>query len=477
MNFLTSTYLILFTLTVLGTYLLPRRCQNGLLLAANYIFYLWANPILGLLLAAATLVGYGCARAMERVQRRRLCLTLGLLCLFGALFVFKYLDFFCQTFLDLTGLGGSFRSGLVLPIGISFYSFSLAGYLFDVYRHKITPERNLLDFAVFASLFPSILCGPINRARELLPQLKTARRFEAEAVQGGLWRFLCGAAKKLVAASLLGDLIDPVWADPAAFGSGAWIIAAAAYSLYIYLDFSAYSDMAIGSAQVLGLRLMENFTAPYLSRSVKSFWKKWHISLTSWFREYLYFPLGGSRKGKARTRINVLIVFTVSGLWHGAGYTFLLWGLLNGVYQVLEDVTQDARFRLHRRLRIREDNRGLALVQGLLAFALVTIAWVFFRAPSLDQALFALARMALVFRDGVGPLGGLLARRGLLLLGVSLGLCLWEDVRITRSKSRTPFAGKPWRCWLSLAGLAFFLLLFGRYGPGFDAQDFVYFKF
>lgn len=477
MNFLTSTYFFLFALSAVGTYCLPRKAQNGLLLAANYIFYLWANPALGLLLAAATLVGYGCARAMEREQQRRLWLTLGVLCLFGALFVFKYLDFFCQSFLDLTGLGGSFQSGLVLPVGISFYSFSLAGYLFDVYRRRLPAERNLLHFAVFASLFPSILCGPINRAGDLLPQLKTPRCFDAAAVKGGVWRFLCGAAKKLVAASLLSDLIDPVWAGAGEFGSGSWLIAAGAYSLYIYLDFSAYSDMAIGSAQVLGLRLMENFTAPYLSRSVKSFWKKWHISLTSWFREYLYFPLGGSRKGKGRARLNVLIVFAVSGLWHGAGYTFLVWGLLNGIYQVLEDVTQDARHRLHRRLHIREDSRVLALVQGLLTFVLVSIAWVFFRAPSLEQALFALSQMALVVRDGFGPASGLLARRGIVLLGAALGLCLWEDVRIARNCSRMPFAQSRWRYWLSMAGMLFVLLLFGRYGPGFDAQDFVYFKF
>jgi len=475
MNFLTSTYLLFFALAVLGTYLLPGRYQNHFLLAANYIFYLWANPTLGLLLAAGTLVGYGCARAMERERRRRLWLTLGVLWLFGALFVFKYLDFFCQSVLDLTGLGGSFHSGLVLPIGISFYSFSLAGYLFDVYRRKLPAQRDLLAFAVFASLFPSILCGPINRAREILPQLQEKRVLDAAGVKGGVLRFLWGAAKKLVTASLLSDLIDPVWAQPAAFGSGSWIIAAAAYSLYIYLDFSAYSDMAIGSAQVLGLRLMENFTAPYLSRSVKSFWKKWHISLTSWFREYLYFPLGGSRKGKARARVNVLIVFAVSGLWHGAGYTFLLWGLLNGLYQVLEDVIQDAGLR--RRLRIRQDHWALALVQGLITFVLVTIAWVFFRAPSLEQALFALGQMARVVQDGFGPASGLLARRGQLLLAAGLGLCLWEDVRIVRNRERGTLAQSRWRYWLSLAGLAFVLLLFGRYGPGFDAQDFVYFKF
>lgn len=477
MNFLSLTFLAFFSITLLLYYLLPKGAQNALLLGANCVFYLWAGPAAGAYLLGVILLCWACALAMERWGRRRLWLSAGVVSLFAALFLFKYLDPATRAIFTLLGRTGPSPFEQFLPLGVSFYSFSLAGYLFDVYRGKCGVERNLLRFAAYAAFFPSVLSGPINRARELLPQLCQPRRFDLEGFKAGLWRFLCGVAKKLVPANILAELIDPAYAAPWDYGSGAWILVACAYSLYIYLDFSAYSDLAVGTAKMLGLTLPENFRAPYLSRSVKEFWKKWHISLTSWFREYLYFPLGGSRKGKARTRINVLIVFTVSGLWHGAGYTFLLWGLLNGVYQVLEDVTQDARFRLHRRLRIREDNRGLALVQGLLAFALVTIAWVFFRAPSLDQALFALARMALVFRDGVGPFGGLLARRGLLLLGVSLGLCLWEDVRITRSKSRTPFAGKPWRCWLSLAGLAFFLLLFGRYGPGFDAQDFVYFKF
>ena len=365
----------------------------------------------------------------------------------------------------------------MLPIGISFYSFSLAGYLFDVYRGKYPAQRNFLRFAVYASFFPSILCGPINRARELLPQLEAPRLFRPEAVKAGLWRFLLGACKKLVVASLLAQYIDPIYAAPADFGSGAWILAAVAYSLYIYLDFSSYSDLAIGSAQVLGVRLMENFQAPYLSRSVKSFWKKWHISLTSWFREYLYIPLGGSRKGKGRTWVNILIVFTVSGLWHGAGYTFLFWGLLNGLYQVAEDILDRPRRALHRRLHIREDAWGLVLWQGLLTFALVTVAWVFFRAYSLPQALFILARMALVLRDGFGPAPGLLEGRELLVLAVGLLLCLWEDRRIQTGVPRLPFAQTRWRYWGSVAGMLFLLLLLGHYGTAFNAQDFIYFKF
>lgn len=476
MSFLTFTFLIFFSAVVLLYYILPKKTQNALLLCANCVFYLWAGPAAGVWLLGAALLSFLCALAIERGNHRRVWLTLGVLALFGTLFVFKYLDFAVQSVFALAGRPAPSPFALALPLGISFYSFSLAGYLFDVYRGKCGAERNLLRFAAFVSFFPSILSGPINRARELLPQLERARRFDLSGFKAGLWRFLCGAGKKLVLSVPMGGVIDAAYAAPWNYSSGAWVVVACLYSIYIYVDFSAYSDIALGAARMLGLELMENFRAPYLSRSAKEFWKKWHISLTSWFREYLYFPLGGSRKGTARTRLNILIVFAVSGLWHGAGAAFLIWGLLNGLYQVAGEWTLPARRRLRAALHIPEEAWYTAAFQGLVTFALITAAWVFFRAGSLSQAVFIFKRILLLFREGPGlvmlPFPPLQSAVFLLALGLTAA----EDVWIARGRP-FPIERTAFRFWTAAALLAAAMLLFGQYGPGFQGQDFVYFDF
>jgi len=464
MNFLTLTFLIFFPVTLLCRWLLPRLWQPVLLLLANAVFTLWAGPVPGLFLAAGILVSWGCGFGAARGKHRRLFPALTLVWCFGQLFVFKYLE-------PITGTG----PGLAMPLGISFYSFTLVGYVLDVYRGKLAPERNLLRFAVFGSFFPSLLSGPINRAGDLLPQLRERGSFDSAAFKEGLWRFLTGAAKKLVVADLLGAVVDAVYADPLAFGGGMWLVTAALYSLQIFVDFSAYSDMAVGTARMLGVRLTENFRAPYLSRDVKTFWKRWHTSLTGWFRDYLYVPLGGSRRGTARTYLNVLIVFAVSGIWHGAGWAFLCWGLLNGLFQVIGGLTLPLRQRLRRALRIGEENRALLLWRGFLTFCLITVTWVFFRAASLPEALFALERIARIPLDGFGPLSALPGKRELLVGAAGLVCVLIGDIRIRRGTAGAPKG--TWRYWLLCALVVAAALLLGRYGPGFDAKDFVYFRF
>ena len=232
-----------------------------------------------------------------------------------------------------------------------------------------------------------------------------------------------------------------------------------------------------GVAKMLVMTLPENFRAPYLSRTAKSFWKKWHISLTSWFREYLYFPLGGSRKGRGRTWLNVLIVFAVSGLWHGAGLCFVIWGLLNGLYQVVGDWTRPARTRLRARLHIPEDAWYVALFQGLFTFGLITVAWIFFRADSVGQAVFIIKRILLVLRDGLGNVAAILpsARKGCVLL-LGLAALAAEDVAITRGRELT-IHRTSFRYWIALAMLCTAILLLGQYGPGFQVSDFTYFQF
>lgn len=477
MNFLTLTFPVFFSAVLLVYKLLPDRARNVVLLAANCVFAFWAGPALGAWLPVAVLLTFFCALGIERGMRRRLWLALGAGALFGALFVCKYLDLAVGALAALLHLPAPAPLGLPLPVGISFYSLSLAGYLFDVYRGKCPAEHDLLRFAAAASLFPSLLSGPINRLRDLLPQLARPRRSDLADFKAGLWRFLCGMGEKLVLANLLAGIIDPAYDDPASCSGAVWILVIFLYALYIYVDFSAYSDMALGTAKMLGLELTENFRAPFLSRSVKELWRKWHISLTDWFREYLYIPLGGSRRGRLRTWGNILLVFAVSGLWHGAGATFLVWGLLNGLYQVAGDLTLPVRRRLRRALHIPEDAWYTALVNGLVTFALFAVSTVFFRSASLEQAgqvfgqILHLAPGDPKFMADLWP-----GKRRLVVLASSLVMLGVKDVRTAQGRElrlpRTTF-----RFWLTAALLAAAVLLFGRYGPGFQGQDFVYFDF
>lgn len=479
MSYTTFAFLVFFTIVLLLRYCLPTRLQTGFLLVAGYVFYMWAKPAFGLLLAFDTMVAWLIGRKLAacRPEHRRQWLLAGIIPLFGLLFVFKYLDFFLGSMLGFTGLFSGTLS-LALPVGISFYTFCLTGYLFDVYRKTCEPERNLLVFGIFASFFPTILSGPICRANLLLPQIRLPAQFCEPEFRQGLLRFLWGAGKKLIAADLLGVMVNGVYQEPQAYAWHMLLAAAAAYSLQIYLDFSAYSDMAVGVGRMLGFRLPENFSAPYFSRSVQNFWKKWHISLTSWFRDYLYFPLGGSRRGQWKTYRNLLIVFAVSGLWHGAAMNFVIWGLLNGFYQVVGRLTLPARQRIHRALHLKEEGAALTLWQGLVTFSLITAAWIFFRAESLAAAVGIFQRI-FVFAEGKGlfSLFSFWSRREILVLFVWLMMLTAEEIRHVKKLPAPAILHKPAGAWIAAAILALLVLVFGAYGPGFNAQDFVYFRF
>ena len=462
-------FLVFLAAAALGWFLLPGRARQYWLLAASCAFYALWQPAFALLLAFSTLATWFCARSGKKWLN-----TAGVLWLFGVLFVYKYLHFVLN---DLLGLERAFT--LVQPVGISFYSFAAAGYLFDVRRGKIAAERNLADLALFLFFFPTLLSGPINRAGDFLPQLKSPPRFAWSALRRGLLRFAAGAAKKLVLADLLGLLVNAAYADVYASSGGMLLAAAVAYSLQIYFDFAGYTDMALGAAEILGLRCAENFDAPYLTRSVRGFWRSWHQSLTGWFRDYLYFPLGGSRGGRLRAWRNTMIVFAVSGVWHGAGWSFLCWGLLNGAYQVACQLTAPLRARLRDALHIRESGRLYALWQGLFTFGLITAAWVLFRLPSVGEAVFVWKRVALILRDGFGAqsLFTLLGRRQLCVIAFTLAIFSVGD--ILRRCRRLPDAADipAFVYWPLLALLAALIAVFGVYGAGFDAQSFVYFQF
>ena len=309
------------------------------------------------------------------------------------MFFFKYYNFAAGLLSDVihaAGLGLDVPLlDVLLPVGISFYTFQALGYTIDVYRKDVEAEKNFIDYALFISFFPQLVAGPIERSGHILHQLKEYHPFRYENIKTGIYPVLWGLFKKVVIADNLASMVNTVYNHPQNQGGGAFLVATVAFAFQIYCDFSAYSDIARGSARMLGFRLMENFDCPYFAASIQDFWRRWHISLSSWFKDYLYFPLGGSRKGKARTCLNVMIVFFVSGLWHGAALTFVAWGLLNGLYQVVSKLIDPLRQKLLSRLPIRREGAPYRCFQVAVTFVLTCIAWVLFRANSLPDALTA----------------------------------------------------------------------------------------
>lgn len=476
MTFLSVPFFCFFPVTVLVYFLLPRRGKNLWLLLASWFFYLCAKPIYLTLLLAVIVTSYAAGRLLAKGRGKDVlaaCLTLDVV----LLFLFKYVNFaLALAGRMLHGLGVDFSApvlDLVLPVGISFYLFQAMGYVIDVYRGKVEAERDFLLYALFLSFFPQVVSGPIGRAGELLPQFRAEHPFDWDNFRMGLLRFLWGALKKLVLADRLAVLVNTVYAAPETFGALQLMGAAVAFSFQIYCDFSAYTDMALGVARSMGFTLRENFRTPYFARTIADFWRRWHMSLTSWFRDYLYIPLGGSRKGTARKFMNVLIVFAVSGLWHGAAMTFVVWGLLNGAYQVVGALTLPVRDKALGTLGLGPESRLRQLLQIAGTFALTTVAWVFFKAGSLSNALAVLGGMlrgSVWVRQSMG-----LDRRELLVALAGLLVLFFVDLYSQRHDAAGTWlaAPRPVR-WAVLWVLLFACLIFGCYGTGYDAQSFLY---
>ncbi len=482
MSFLSLSYFLFFPAAAAGYFLAPKRGKNVWLLVCSWFFYLCAGAEYFVFLLSTVLVSYFGAKGLEKARKGWLLgLLLGLF--IAALGVFKYLGFAVATVkqvLALVGLDWSVNvPRLLLPAGISFYFFAAMGYLIDVYRGKLPAERSFVKCALFLSFFPALLSGPIGRAGELLPQFDRLHKFNYVTLREGCARFLWGAFKKLVIADKLAVVVNTVFAAPGSFGAVQVILAACAFSIQIYCDFSAYTDMALASARVMGFTLAENFRTPYFAKSIAEFWRRWHISLSTWFRDYLYIPLGGSRRGRVRTYGNILIVFAVSGLWHGAAMSFLVWGLLNGLYQVAGALTKPARAKARRVLRLGEDTKLSALWQMGWVFALSTVAWVFFQAGSVSGALAVLGNMVKPVLWDAGGLAAMgMGRKEFLVAGLGclalLGVDLWSVREAPERRLAVAPRGVRWCVYLALLTAA---VVFGSYGTGYNAQSFVYFQF
>lgn len=350
------------------------RARNALLLIASVVFYAWGEPVYVLLMIFTSLVNHLLALGLGKESRRKALLALILVWNIGSLVFFKYTDFLIESVNAVTGLGIS-PVGIKLPVGISFFTFQAMSYALDVYRGQVPPQKRFFNTLLYISLFPQLIAGPIVKYHDVAEQLEN-RPLSIEDTAFGLRRFCCGMAKKVLIANVLGLTADRVYAMELSAVNGpiAWL-GAAAYLLQIYFDFSGYSDMAIGLGRVFGFNFRENFRHPYAADSMQDFWRRWHISLSTWFKEYVYIPLGGNRKGKLRTGINKAIVFFLTGLWHGANWTFVLWGLFHGAFLMLEaygvfPVEKWKPFFRH--------------AYTLLA---VTVGFVLFRADSVSTAL------------------------------------------------------------------------------------------
>ncbi len=395
MNFTEIIFLPFFCLTYCGFALARHRegAQLTVLLLASYVFYAWWRLDFLALILFSSGIDFVMGAAIHRTsnqRRKKLFLLISLCANLGLLGYFKYCDFFIAQInrvLGLAGLEPLGLLGLILPVGISFYTFQSMSYTIDIYRGQLTPTPSLLRFLFFVAAFPQLVAGPIVRAREFLPQLhgNLARRSDPS----GLWLVLYGLFKKMVVADQIGAfVVDPCFADPAAFSSPELILAAYAYAFQIFLDFSAYSDIALGLGRIFGLTLPVNFRMPYVSANPREFWQRWHITLSSWLRDYLYIPLGGSRGSTLFTLRNLMVTMLLGGLWHGAGGNFIIWGGLHGVYLAVH--------RLWTRPRAGGPRFSLGLpkwTRALIFFQFVCLAWVFFRSQTMGASLVYLAQV------------------------------------------------------------------------------------
>ena len=326
----------------------------------------------------------------KNLNARKFILGFTLISCLGVLFVFKYFNFFSQVIADTLNIFAiklhPVTLNLLLPVGISFYTFQTLGYVIDVYRKNIAPEKNFIAYATFISFFPQLVAGPIERTKNLLPQIKSVTEldFNHERTTYGLKLMTWGFFKKLVVADVLAKHADKIFNNVYDFEGFALILAVLFFTIQIYCDFSGYSDIARGCANMLGIELMENFKSPYFSASIHEFWSRWHISLSTWFRDYLYIPLGGNRCSKVRHYFNLLVTFLISGLWHGANLTFVIWGFVHGVAQVLEDM-----FTKSKKLDLKNNSHGLLWwLRVICVFIFVSAAWTFFRANTLNDAMY-----------------------------------------------------------------------------------------
>lgn len=471
MLFNSFEFLIFFPVVCLIYFLLKNnRWRIPFLLIASYYFYMNWKPVYAVLIMASTIITYLCGIYVERFAddkpKQKVFLISSLVINFTILFVFKYFNFINESVFSLLELAGIRWAvpnlDVLLPVGISFYTFQAVGYSIDVYRGTIKAERDFLTYALFVSFFPQLVAGPIERAKNLLPQFHEEHTFQYNDAIEGLKQMLWGFFMKLCVADMISGYVDAVFNNVAHHNGTSMVIATFFFTIQIYCDFGGYSNIAIGAARVMGFRLMENFHLPYFSLNIKEFWKRWHISLSSWFMDYVYIPLGGNRVTYPRHLLNLMITFLVSGLWHGANWTFVVWGGLHGIYQVIGNMWRKFVHKPEYKSTFAQ------LISMAFCFVLVAFAWIFFRANNVSDAFTIVTK---IFTNPGKPFFDILVfTQGLM----ALFILMFKDtkdqfnwnIHLMHSKYTVVR-------YLSVIALTVYVLLFGAFAGG----QFIYFQF
>ncbi len=480
MLFNSLQFLIFFPIVVALYFALPHRFRWIMLLLASYYFYMCWNYKYVILIFTTTCInfiaGIGIAKSRSSIYRTTY-LVLGLVTSLGILFFYKYFNFFGDSLNSILERFNIFYRvpayNVLLPVGISFFTFQTLSYTIDVYKRQKEPEYHFGIFALYVSFFPQLVAGPIERSTKLLPQFFEKHNFNYTQVKDGIITMIWGFFKKVVIADRLSEYVNLVYGDPSDFGSLQLILATTFFTVQIYCDFSGYSDIAIGTAKIMGFSLMKNFNRPYFARSIREFWQRWHISLSSWFRDYLYIPLGGNRVVKTRWYFNLFITFLISGLWHGANWTFVIWGALHGFYHIFAIWTRRIKDSVNKTLGITRFPRLNNLIQISITFFLVWFAWIFFRANSLDDAMLVIKN--LFTPDFVKVELNLFTFKAdfylsFILIGFLLVYEIFEErYEITHKITR----GRSVIRWVLFALLLLSIFILGKW----EEADFLYFQF
>ncbi len=486
MLFNSFSFLIFFPTVTVLYFLTPHAYRWLLLLAASCIFYMAFIPVYILVLALTITIDYTAALLIERREgkRRKVYLVGSIVSTCTVLFIFKYFNFFNANLAEVArffhwnypieGLS------LVLPIGLSFHTFQSLSYVIEVYRKNFKAERHFGIYALYVMFYPQLVAGPIERPGHLIHQLREEHPFDYQRVMDGLKLMAWGFFKKVVIADRLAPVVDKVFSDPTQYTGLPLIAAAVSFAIQVYCDFSGYSDIAIGSAQVMGIRLMENFNRPLFLASIPEFWRRWHISLMTWFRDYVYIPMGGNRVGKWRWYLNIFFTFTLSGLWHGANWGMVLWGSFNGLYVILSDLTRHVRRKGLAWIRLDHYpilHRGLGVA---LTFFLFWFTLIIFRAKNLSDALYVITHLGTGlgglrdFHVSVENLSGVFPKYELLTVLIAIGWMVFIEGIEKPEEMRHPFRERPvWARWALYYVCILFLIFFGEYND----QAFIYFQF
>jgi len=479
MLFNSVQFLIFLPLVICFYFALPYRFRWILLLLSSYYFYMCWKPEYIILILGSSIVDYFASLKIASTNNqstKKAFLLFSILVNLGVLFFFKYFNFFNQSINDAFNTFNVFYEipiyEILLPVGISFYTFQTMSYTIDVYRGVTSVEKNFGRFALFVTFWPQLVAGPIERSNNLISQLRVNHDFNYERAASGLRLIAWGFFKKIVIADRLSIYVNEVFNHPGQYEGWPVILAAIFFAYQIYCDFSGYSDIAIGSARIMGYNLMENFRNPYHSLSVKEFWQRWHISLSTWFRDYLYIPLGGNKVVKWRWYYNLFLTFLISGLWHGANWTFVAWGALHGIFLVFSYVIKSKSEGLNDKITLRK------FFKWLLTFILVVIAWVFFRANTIQDAFVILKSMLMIFRNNTIFISFTSDHLIIYETLISIGLIiLLESIQIAGRYSRIEdlLVKKAFYLrWITYLVIVEVILWFGYYGSN---AEFIYFQF